>query len=141
MHKGAIDEMEQDKDRVLISGLVDPHLLFKLIRKVVLNQSDNQCKLLVVYFAKQECLAQLFINNSNARTQSSNVKDGILQGVQRDNGDVLASSEMRCAHFEACEEEATHDNQVRNETYYDRSITRMECVCSISGGKGRLPIL
>ena len=72
---------------------------------------------MVVDVANQECLAQLFINISNARTQSSDVKEVILQGVQKDNGDVLASSKMRCAHFEACEEEATHDNQVRNETY------------------------
>jgi hypothetical protein len=50
--------------------------------------------------------------------QSSNGIEGILQGVQRDKGDVLASYEIRCAHFEACEEEATHDDQVRNETYY-----------------------
>ena len=85
-----LDEMDQDTDWVVISGSIDPHLLFKLIKKVVLKQSDNQCKLLVVDVAKHECLAQLFINNSNARTQSSDVKYGILQGVQRDNGDVLA---------------------------------------------------
>jgi hypothetical protein len=92
--------MEQDTDWVVISGLVDPHLLFKLIRKVVLKQSDDQCKLLVVDVAKQECLAQPFINNSIARMQSSDVKEGTLQGVQRDNGDVLASFKMKCAHFE-----------------------------------------
>ena len=94
-----MNEIEQDTDWVVISGLVDPHLLFKLIRKVVLKQSDNQCKLSVVDVANQECLAQLFINNSNATTQNSDVKDGILKGFQRENDDVLASSKMRCAHF------------------------------------------
>ena len=69
------------------------------------KQSDNQYKSSVVDVAEQECLAQLFINNSNA-TQSTDSEGVNLQGVQRDNGDALPSFRMICAHLEACEEDA-----------------------------------
>ena len=36
--------MKQDTDWVSISDSFDPHLLFKLIKKFVLKQSDNQYK-------------------------------------------------------------------------------------------------
>ncbi len=39
-----VDKMKQDADWVKISGLFDPTLLFKLIKKFVLKQSDNQYK-------------------------------------------------------------------------------------------------
>ena len=47
-----LNMMEQGTDLVVISRLVDPHLLFKLIRNVVLKQSDNQYKPSVVDVAK-----------------------------------------------------------------------------------------
>ena len=53
-----LNEMEQDTDWVVISRSVDPHLLFKLIRNIVLKQSDTQYKPLVVDVAEQECLSQ-----------------------------------------------------------------------------------
>ena len=109
-----LNEMEQDTDWVTISGFSNQNLLFKLIKNIVLKQSDNQNKSLVVDVAKQECLAQPFVNNSNAKTQIPDAEGVILQGVQRDNGDVLPSYEMRCTHPEACDE-----------TYYDQSTTRM----------------
>jgi hypothetical protein len=37
-----VDKMKQDADWVKISGLFNPTLLFKLIKKFVLKQSDNQ---------------------------------------------------------------------------------------------------
>ncbi len=37
-----VDKMKQDGDWVKISGLFDPTLLFKLIEKFVLKQSNNQ---------------------------------------------------------------------------------------------------
>ena len=63
--------MEQDTDWVMISGLFNPNLLFKLIENIVLKQSDNKYKSLVVDVAEQECLAQTYTNNSNAETQST----------------------------------------------------------------------
>ncbi len=43
-----VDKMKQDTDWVKISGLFDPTLLFKLIKKFVLKQSDNQYKTAVL---------------------------------------------------------------------------------------------
>ena len=43
-----VDKMKQDTDWVSISDSFDPHLLFKLIEKVVLKQSDNQYKTAVL---------------------------------------------------------------------------------------------
>jgi hypothetical protein len=43
-----VDKMKQDADWVKISGLFNPTLLFKLIEKFVLKQSDNQCKMAVL---------------------------------------------------------------------------------------------
>jgi len=40
--------MKQDTDWVSISDSFDPHLLFKLIEKLVLKQSDNQYKTAVL---------------------------------------------------------------------------------------------
>jgi hypothetical protein len=40
--------MKQDMDWVTISGSFDPILLFKLIKKLVLKQSDNQYKMAVL---------------------------------------------------------------------------------------------
>ena len=88
----------------MISGLFNTNLLFKLIERIVLNQSDNQYKSLVIDVAKQECLAQPFIDNSNAKTQSTDSEGVILQGVQRDNGNALPSSGVSCTNLEACEE-------------------------------------
>ena len=110
-----LNDMEQDTDWIMISGSFNPSLLFKIIKKIVLKQSDNQYKSLVVDVAKQEFLAQPFINNSNAKTQSPDAEGVILHGVQRDNSDAFPSSKMRCTHFEACEE-----------TYYDWSTAREE---------------
>ena len=76
------------------------------LKRIVLKQSDNQYKSSVVDIAEQECLAQPFINNSNAKTQSTGSEGVILQGVQRDNGDALPSSEVMCTRLEACEEDA-----------------------------------
>ena len=101
-----LNEMEQDIDWAMISGLSDPNLLFELIKRIVLKQSDNQYKLSVVDVAKQECLAQTYTNNSNAETQSTDAESVTLQGVQRDNGDALPSSEVRCTYLEACEVDA-----------------------------------
>jgi hypothetical protein len=39
-----VDKMKQDTDWVSISDSFDLHLLFKLIKKFVLKQSDNQYK-------------------------------------------------------------------------------------------------
>jgi hypothetical protein len=43
-----VDKMKQDTDWVKISGLFDPTLLFKLIKKFVLKQSNNQYKTAVL---------------------------------------------------------------------------------------------
>jgi hypothetical protein len=43
-----VDKMKQDADWVKISGSFDPTLLFKLIEKFVLKQSDNQYKTAVL---------------------------------------------------------------------------------------------
>ncbi len=43
-----VDKMKQDADWVKISGLFDPTLLFKLIEKFVLKQSNNQYKMAVL---------------------------------------------------------------------------------------------
>ena len=43
-----VDKMKQDTDWVSISDSFDPHLLFKLIEKFVLKQSDNQYKTAVL---------------------------------------------------------------------------------------------
>jgi hypothetical protein len=40
--------MKQDTDRVTISESFDPFLLFKLIKKFVLKQSNNQYKTAVL---------------------------------------------------------------------------------------------
>ena len=76
-----LNKMEQDTDWVLISRLIEPNLQFKLIDKIVLKQSDKQYKSSVVDIAKQECFAHPFINNSNAKTQSTDAEGVILQGV------------------------------------------------------------
>ena len=95
-----LNEIEQDVDWEMIRRLSDPNLLFKLIKRIVLKQSDNQYKSLVVDVAEQECLAQPLINNSNAKMQSTDLEGVILQGVQMDNGDALTSSKVRCTHLE-----------------------------------------
>ncbi len=43
-----VDKMKQDADWVKISGSFDPTLLFKLIKKFVLKQSNNQYKVAVL---------------------------------------------------------------------------------------------
>jgi hypothetical protein len=43
-----VDKMKQDTDWVTISESYDPSLLFKLIEKFVLKQSDNQYKMAVL---------------------------------------------------------------------------------------------
>ncbi len=43
-----VDKMKQDVDRVIISESFDPFLLFKLIKKFVLKQSNNQYKTAVL---------------------------------------------------------------------------------------------
>jgi hypothetical protein len=43
-----VDKMKQDTTWVMVSELFDPILLFKLIKKFVLKQSDNQYKLAVL---------------------------------------------------------------------------------------------
>ncbi len=43
-----VDKMKQDADWVKISGLFKPTLLFKLIKKFVLKQSNNQYKMAVL---------------------------------------------------------------------------------------------
>ncbi len=43
-----VDKMKQDTDWVKISGSFDPTLLFKLIKKFVLKQSNNQYKMAVL---------------------------------------------------------------------------------------------
>ena len=52
-----VDKIEQDTDWVIISRSFDQNLLFKLIENIVLKQSDNQYKLLVVDVTEQKCLA------------------------------------------------------------------------------------
>ena len=111
-----LNELEQDVDWAMISGLSDPNLLLKLIKRIVLKQSDNQYKSLVVDVAEQECLAQPFIKYSNAKTRSPNAGGVILQGVRRDTGDALPSSEVRCTHLEACEEDAHTKSQDKGNT-------------------------
>ncbi len=43
-----VDKMKQDADWMKISGSFDPTLLFKLIKKFVLKQSNNQYKMAVL---------------------------------------------------------------------------------------------
>jgi hypothetical protein len=43
-----VDKMKQDADWVKIRGSFNPTLLFKLIKKFVLKQSDNQYKMAVL---------------------------------------------------------------------------------------------
>jgi hypothetical protein len=43
-----VDKMKQDKDWVKISSLCDPDLLFKLIKRSALKQSDNHNKTVVL---------------------------------------------------------------------------------------------
>jgi hypothetical protein len=52
-----VDKMMQDTDWVSISDSFDPHLLFKLIEKFVLKQSNNQYKT-VVLIAEQLSILQ-----------------------------------------------------------------------------------
>ncbi len=47
-----VDKMKQDVDWVMISKPFDPNLLFKLLEKIVLQQSDNQYRMAVL-IAKQ----------------------------------------------------------------------------------------
>jgi hypothetical protein len=47
-----VDKMKQDTTWVMVSELFDPILLFKLIKKFVLKQSDNLYKMAVL-MAKQ----------------------------------------------------------------------------------------
>jgi hypothetical protein len=47
-----VDKMKQDTTWVMVSDSFDPILLFKLVNKFVLKQSDNQYKTLVL-IAKQ----------------------------------------------------------------------------------------
>ncbi len=49
--------MKQDVDWVMISDLFDPIALFKLIKKFVLKQSDNQYRT-VVLIAEQLSILQ-----------------------------------------------------------------------------------
>ena len=53
-----VDKMKQDTDWVTISESFDPNLLFKLIEKFVLKQSDNQYKTAVL-IAEQLLILQL----------------------------------------------------------------------------------
>ena len=69
-----LNEMEQDVDWAMISGSSEPNLLFKLIKWIVLKQSGNQYKSLVVDVAKQECLVQPFINNSNMQERRAPIQ-------------------------------------------------------------------
>jgi hypothetical protein len=50
-----VDKMKQDTTWVMVSELFDPILLFKLIKKFVLKQSDIQYKM-VVLIAKQQSI-------------------------------------------------------------------------------------
>jgi hypothetical protein len=43
-----VNEMKQDTTWVMVSELYDPVLLYKLIEKFVLKQSDNQYKTVVL---------------------------------------------------------------------------------------------
>jgi hypothetical protein len=43
-----VDKMKQDTTLVMVSELFDPILMFKLIRKIVLKQPDNQYKMAVL---------------------------------------------------------------------------------------------
>ena len=52
-----VDKMKQDTDWVTISESFDPNLLFKLIEKFVLKQSDNQYKT-AVFIAEQLSILQ-----------------------------------------------------------------------------------
>jgi len=53
-----VDKMKQDNKWVRISTLFDPSLLFKLIKKFVLKQSDNQYNTAVL-IAEQLSILQL----------------------------------------------------------------------------------
>jgi hypothetical protein len=57
-----VDKMKQEVDWVTISESFDPYLLFKLIKKFVLKQSDNQYKM-VVLIAEQ--LSTLLFRQDN----------------------------------------------------------------------------
>jgi hypothetical protein len=54
--------MKQDTDWVSISDSFDPHVLFKLIEKFVLKQSDNQYKTMVL-IAEQLSILQFHQDN------------------------------------------------------------------------------
>jgi len=121
-----LNEIEQDMDWAMISGSPDPNLLFELIRRIVLRQSDDQYKPSVVDVAEQEFLAQTYTNNSNAETQSNDAKGVTLQGVQRDYGDALPSSEVRRTYLEACEE-STQTKYKGNTKVYPFPTPKKEC--------------
>ncbi len=91
-----------------------------------MKQSDNQYKPLVVDVAKQECLAQTYTNNSNAETQSNDAESVTLQGVQRDYGDALPSSKVRCTYLEACKEK-TQTKHKGNTKVYPFPTPMKEC--------------
>ncbi len=52
-----VDKMKQDADWVTISESLDPILLFKLIKKYVLKQSDNQYPTAVLIAEHQSILS------------------------------------------------------------------------------------
>ena len=131
-----LNEMEQDVDWAMISGSSDPNLLFELIKRIVLKQSDNQYKPSVVDVAEQECLAQTYTNNSNADTQSTGAESVTLQGVQRDNVDASPSSEVRCTYLEACEEDA-QTKYKGNTKVYPFPTPMKECKPIKLSGSGR----
>ena len=57
---------------------------------------------------EQECLAQ---------------SKSVLQGVQRDGGDVLPSSKIIYTHFEACEEDRkASDKEVANGSKRNKEV-------------------
>ena len=127
-----VNEMEQDMDWAMISGSSDPNLLFELIRRIVLKQSDNQYKPSVVDVAEQECLVQAYTNNRNAEMQSTDAESVTLQGVQRDYGDALPSSEVRCTYLEACEEDA--QTKYKGDTKVCPSVA-VQAKAYVTGGK------
>ena len=51
-----VDKMKQDADWVTISESFDPILLFKLIEKYVLNQSDNQYPTTAIFIAEHQSI-------------------------------------------------------------------------------------
>ncbi len=106
--------------------IVRPKPTIELIKRIVLKRSDNQYKPSVVDVAEQECLAQTYTNNSNAETQSNDAESVTLQGDQRDNGDALPSSEVRCTYLEACEEN-TQTKYKGNTKVYPFPTPKKEC--------------